>query len=132
MFYFYQMRGQFLLLFFLANIPFFAQTVSKNKILFNENTSITSFSFLKENPLMIEYQKYCFSNESFSIYNPKPGFNPTIIETQKYYSFTNTRLLLKREMQNREPEPIFPDQNKKKTLGEAILYDVLDNIFSKK
>ena len=132
MFYFYQMKKLFLIGSFLASISFFAQTISKSKNLFIEGESLTAFSFSNELPLTLQFQKYYNSPAPFSIYNPKPGFASTKIEARKYYSFVNTKLLLKREMSNKEPEPIFPDQNKNRTLGETIFHDVLDGIFSKK
>jgi len=117
----------------LASISFFAQTFSKNKNLFKEeDSSLASFSFVKETALNVQFQKFYNSPLAYSIYNPKPGFNPTKIESQKYYSFVNTKLLLKREMSNIDPEPIFPDQSDKKTFGEAIFHDVLDGLFNKK
>ena len=133
MFYFYQMKKLLLVGSLLASISFFAQTFSKNKNLFKEeDSSLASFSFVKETALNVQFQKFYNSPVPFSIYNPKPGFTPTKIESQKYYSFVNTKLLLKREMSNIDPEPIFPDQSEKKTFGEAIFHDVLDGLFNKK
>lgn len=125
------MKKLFLIGFLLLSISFFGQTISKSKSLFSESDNLTSFSFSREIPFLFQFQKY-YNSPSFSIYNPKPGFNPTKIESQKYYSFVNTKLLLKREMSNIEPQPIFPDQEKKKTFGEAVFYGVVDGIFSKK
>lgn len=126
------MKKLFLVGFLLMSISFFAQTVSKSENLFAKSDALTAFSFVKETPLMIQFQKYYNSPAPFSIYNPKPGFNPTKMESQKYYSFVNTKLLLKREMSNKEPEPIFPDQEKKETFGEAVFYGIVDGIFNKK
>lgn len=114
------------------SISFFGQTISKSKSLFSQSDNLTAFSFLKETPLRLNFQQYNNSAKPFSIYNPKPGFNPTKIESQKYYSFVNTKLLLKKEMSNIEPEPIFPDQEKKKTFGEAVFYGFMDGVFNKK
>ncbi len=130
MFYFYQMKKLFLIGFLLLSISFFGQTISKSKSLFPKSDNLNAFSFFKETPAMAQFQKYYYSAAPFSIYNPKPGFNPTKIESQKYYSFVNTKLLLKREMSNIEPQPIFPDQEKKKTFGEALFYGVVDGIFN--
>lgn len=126
------MKRLFLIGFFLVSISFFGQSVSKNKNLFSENDDLMAFSFLKGTPLTVQFQKYYNSSAPFSIYNPKPGFTPTKIEAGKYYSLVNTRLLLKKEMSNIKPEPIFPDEKDNKTFGEAVFYQVLDGIFSKK
>lgn len=126
------MKKLFLIGCFLLSISFFGQTISKSKSLFSQSDNITAFSFVKETPLILQFQKYYNSSAPFSIYNPKPGFNTTKIESQKYYSFVNTKLLLKREMSNIKPEPIFPDQEEKKTFGEAVFYGVVDGIFNKK
>jgi len=125
------MKKLFLIGFLLASVSFFAQTVSKNKNLFGESDALTSFSFMKETSLMLQFHKYYNSTAPFSIYNPKPGFSPTKINSPKYYSLANTTLLLKRELSNIKPEPIFPEQNKK-TFGEAVFEGVVDGIFSKK
>jgi len=126
------MKKLFLIGFLLISISFFAQTVSKSENLFAKSDALSTFSFAKETPLMSQFQKYYNSPAPFSIYNPKPGFNPTKMESQKYYSFVNTKLLLKREMSNKEPEPVFPDQEKKETFGEAVFYGIVDGIFNKK
>jgi len=128
--YFYHMKKPFVLLFLLVSTPFFAQSLSKNKNLFSTHTAVSSFS--KENQFVLEYQKYFNSPSEFSIYNPKPGFYPAKMEPQKYYSFTNTKLLLKREMSNIKPEPIYPDSDKKETFTETVFHEVLNGIFKKK
>lgn len=125
------MKKAFIVLMFLASTISFAQPKSKN--LFITDSTITSFSFLKiESFSFIEYKKFFNSAEAFSIYNPKPGFEPTKIKSQKYYSFTNTNRLLKQEMSNIKPEPIFPNQDKKNTIGESIFDSVVSSIFDKK
>ncbi|MBZ4033200.1 hypothetical protein K6T82_00355 [Flavobacterium sp. 17A] len=126
------MKKLFLIGFLLVSISSFAQSVSKNKNLFIENDTLSAFSFLKEKPLMNQFYKYYNSPAAFSIYNPKPGFNPISIKSQKYYSFANTSSLLRREMSNIKPEPIFPEPTDKKTFGEAVFEGVLDGIFKKK
>lgn len=126
------MKKLLFIVFLLTSFSFFGQTISKSKFLFSEKDNLNEFSFWKETSLMLQFQKYDKSPTPFSIYNPKPGFNPARIESQKYYSFVNTRLLLKKEMSNIEPEPIFLDQEKKKTFGEAVFYGVVDGIFNKK
>lgn len=126
------MKKLFLIVSLLTTIPFIAQTISKSKDLFGKRDDLTSFSFMGETSLMLQFQKYYNSSAPFSIYNPKPGFNPTKINPQNYYSFVNTNSLLKREMSNIKPEPIFPDQNDKKTFGEAVFYGLVDGIFNKK
>lgn len=100
--------------------------------MFPESDNLKAFSFFKETPAIVQFQKYYNSPAPFSIYNPKPGFNPAKIESQKYYSFVNTRLLLKGEMSNIKPQPIFPDQEKKETFGEAVFYGIVDGVFNKK
>lgn len=78
---------------------------------------------------IIDYKKLLNPPVTYSIYNPKPGFEPTKIKSQYYYySLTSTNKLLKREMSNREPEPIFPDQEKQKSFGQAIFEGVLDSL----
>ena len=84
---------------FLVSTILFAQT--KNKKLFCADSTITSFSFVKVVPSSIsDYKKLLNSVEAYSIYNPKPGFEPTKIKLRDYYSLTNTNKLLKREMSN--------------------------------
>ncbi|KUJ61635.1 hypothetical protein AR687_11900 [Flavobacteriaceae bacterium CRH] len=126
------MKKLILVLVFLQTAVSFAQTKADEITLFSNYNSIVNFQFSKKDNYTIDYQKYLNSPVQFSIYNPKPGFNPYKIESQKYYSFANTNLLLKREMSNIEPKPIYPDQGKKKTFGEAIFEDVVDGLFSKK
>ncbi|MDR7371160.1 hypothetical protein [Flavobacterium aquidurense] len=121
------MKKLFLLLLFLMSTILFAQT--KNKNLFCADSTITSFSFLKAAPSSsIDYKKLLNLTVAYSIYNPKPGFEPTKIKSQHYYSLANTNKLLKREMSNIEPEPIFPDQEKQKSFGQAIFEGVLDSL----
>lgn len=110
----------------------FAQAKNDKLVSFSSKIDFVNFQFSKKDNYLVDYKKYLSFPIQFSIYNPKPGFNPTKMEYQKYYSFKNTNLLLKREMSNKEPEPIFPDQEKKKSLGESIFNDVLDGIFNKK
>lgn len=126
------MKKLFLIGFLLLSIFISAQTISKSENLFAQRDALSTFSFSREISFLSQFQKYYNSPAPFSIYNPKPGFNPTKIESQKYYSFVNTKLLLKREMSNIKPEPIFPDQEEKKTFGEAVFYGVVDGIFNKK
>ncbi|MDA6068557.1 hypothetical protein NJT12_02890 [Flavobacterium sp. AC] len=126
------MKKLFLLLIFFATGFLFAQVKTNESISFSNNNTIANFQFSKYDDYSVDYQKYINSPVQFSIYNPKPGFNPIKIESQKYYSFTNTNLLLRRQMSNQEREPIYPDQKKEKTFGEAILHDVLDAVFDKK
>ena len=125
------MKKLLVLLFLLVCNSFFAQT--KNKNLFRADSTITSFSFLKVNTSSVtDYKKIFNSSEAFSIYNPKPGFEPMKIKSQHYYSLANTNKLLKREMSNIEPEPIFPDQEKNRTLRDDIFDGVVSSLFSKK
>ncbi|MBF4518080.1 hypothetical protein IRZ71_17075 [Flavobacterium sp. ANB] len=123
------MKKLLLLLVFPANTVLVAQTKTDNIISFSSNTSVVNFEFSQKDNYAIDYQKYLNFPIQFSIYNPKPGFNPYKIESQKYYSFAHTNVLLKREMSNIEPEPIFPNQDKKKSFGEAIFEDVVDGLF---
>lgn len=88
--------------------------------------------FFKSDNYTVDYHKYLNFPVEFSIYNPKPGFTPTKIEAQRYYSFTNTNRLLKRELSNIKPEPIYPEQEKNKTVRDAIFEGIIDGIFSKK
>ena len=90
------------------------------------------FEFLKSDNYTVDYHKYLNFPVEFSIYNPKPGFTPTKIEEQRYYSFINTNRLLKRELSNIKPEPIYPEQEKNKTVRDAIFEGIIDGIFSKK
>lgn len=126
------MKNLLLLLLSFATSVLFSQTKDEKTTSFSSKSDIVNFQFSKKDNYLVDYKKYLNFPIQFSIYNPKPGFTPTKMEYQKYYSFKNTNLLLKREMSNREPEPIFPDQEKKKSFGEAIFSDVLDGIFSKK
>ncbi|WP_072973160.1 hypothetical protein [Flavobacterium saccharophilum] len=121
------MKKLFLLMLFLVSTILFAQT--KNKKLFCADSTITSFSFVKVVPSSIsDYKKLLNSVEAYSIYNPKPGFEPTKIKLRDYYSLTNTNKLLKREMSNIEPAPIFPDQERQKSFGQAIFEGVVNSI----
>lgn len=126
------MKKLFLLLVLFAATHLFAQVKPNGVTPFGNTSFAANFQFSNTDNYAIDYQKYINFPIQFSIYNPKPGFTPTKIESQKYYSFKNTNLLLKREMSNREPEPIYPNQDKKKSFGEAIFSDVLEGVFSKK
>lgn len=125
------MRKLILIFVFLATNLLSAQAKTDKIIAFNNNSSIANFEFSQKDNYLIDYQKYLIFPVQFSIYNPKPGFNPYKIESQKYYSFANTNLLLKREMSNIEPEPM-PGGSKKKSIGEAIFEDAVEGIFNKK
>lgn len=126
------MKKLIVLLVFFLNTVLFAQSKINRIHSFSYNGNMEKFDFLKSGNYTVDYHKYLNFPVEFSIYNPKPGFTPTKIEAQRYYSFTNTNLLLKREMSNKEPEPIYPSQDKKKSFGEAIFSDVLEGVFSKK
>jgi len=126
------MKKLFLLLVLFAATHLFAQVKLNGVAPFRNTSFVANFQFSNTDNYAIDYQKYINFPIQFSIYNPKPGFTPTKIESQKYYSFKNTNLLLKREMSNREPEQIYPNQDKKKSFGEAIFSDVLEGVFSKK
>lgn len=126
------MKKLVLLFVFFLNFVLSAQVKNDEVYKINSAVSISDFQFSKEYNYASDYQKYLDFSIPFSIYNPKPGFQPTKMEKQKYYSFTNTNLLLRRQMSTIEPTPIFPDQDKKKTFGEAIFEGVLDAVFDKK
>jgi len=126
------MKKLIVLLVFFLNTVLFAQSKINRIHSFSYNGNMEKFEFFKSDNYTVDYHKYLNFPVEFSIYNPKPGFTPTKIESQKYYSFKNTNLLLKREMSNKEPEPIYPNQDKKKSFGEAIFSDVLEGVFSKK
>jgi len=122
------MNKLFLLLVFFSVTGLFAQSKFNGGNSFINDSAISKFEFSKKDNYFVDYQKYLNSPITFSIYNPKPGFNPTKIESQKYYSFKNTNLLLKREMSTIKPEPIYPEQDKKSP-GEALVEDVLNALF---
>ena len=126
------MKDLFLLVLFFATSVLFAQTKMNEVVSFSNKSDIVNFQFPKKDNYSVDYQKYLNFPMPFSIYNPKPGFNPTKMERQKYYSFENTNLLLKREMSAIEPEPIYPNQNEKKTIRDAVFEGIIDGIFSKK
>lgn len=126
------MKKLIVLLVFFLNTVLFAQPKINRIHSFSYNGNMEKIEFLKSDNYTVDYHKYLNFPVEFSIYNPKPGFTPTKIEAQRYYSFTNTNLLLKREMSNIKPEPIYPEQQKNKTLRDAIFEDVIDGIFSKK
>ncbi|MDW8852525.1 hypothetical protein SD960_20660 [Flavobacterium sp. MMLR14_040] len=126
------MKKMVLLLVLFAATHLFAQVKPKGVTPFGNTSFAANFQFSNTDNYAIDYQKYINFPIQFSIYNPKPGFTPTKMDSQKYYSFKNTNLLLKREMSNREPEPIYPNQDKKKSFGETIFSDVLEGVFSKK
>lgn len=125
------MKNLFLLLVFLTNTVLLAKTKTNETVSFGNNNAIKNYQFSKKDNYQVDYKKYLNFPVQFSIYNPKPGFNPNKIETQKYYSFKHTNLLLKREMSNLDPEPN-PPLSKKKTLGETIFHDAMKGIFHKK
>jgi hypothetical protein len=125
------MKKDFLLLIFLVNTALFAQSKMNETISFGSNNNVTNYQFSTKDNYIVDYKKYLNFPVQFSIYNPKPGFNPNKIESQKYYSFTHTNSLLKREMSNLDLEP-HPTLGKKKTLGEAIFHDAMEGIFHKK
>lgn len=81
--------------------------------------ALKSFSFEAKN-----------QEKPFSIYNPIPGFNPTGITPNRYYSFENSTRLLNFEMKNKKKEPIFPD-TKKESIGESLFFGVLGAILDK-
>ncbi len=122
------MNKLFLVLVFFSVTGLFAQSKINGDNSFINDSAISKFEFSKKDNYFVDYQKYLNSPITFSIYNPKPGFNPTKIESQKYYSFKNTNLLLKREMSTIKPEPIYPEQDKKSP-GEALVEDVLNALF---
>jgi hypothetical protein len=125
------MKKLFLVLVFLVNTVLLAQTKTNEKIVsFGNNNAITSYQFSKKDNYQVDYKKYLNFPVQFSIYNPKPGFNPYKIQTQKYYSFKHTTLLLKREMSNLDQDS-HPTLSKKKSLGESIFEDALEGIFHK-
>lgn len=125
------MKKLFLVLFFLVNTVLLSQTKTNEKIVsFGSNNTITNYQFSKKDYYQVDYKKYLNFPVQFSIYNPKPGFNPYKIETQKYYSFKHTNSLLKREMSNLDLDS-HPTMSKKKSLGESIFEDALEGIFHK-
>lgn len=126
------MKKLILLLVFFLNTVLFAQSKIKGINSFSYNGNIEKFQFLKNDNYTVDYHKYINFPVEFSIYNPKPGFTPTKIEAQRYYSFTNTNFLLKRELSNIKPEPIYPEQEKNKTVRDAIFEGIIDGIFNKK
>lgn len=126
------MRKLFLLpLFFISSVVF-AQTKVDSVGSFGSTNGLAKYNFSKVDNYLVNYQKYMSVTIPYSIYNPKPGFNPTKMESQKYYSFKNTNLLLRRQMSDIKSEPIFPDQEKRKTVGESIFEGVFDAVFNKK
>ncbi|WP_281633636.1 hypothetical protein [Flavobacterium luteolum] len=122
------MKKLFLLFLFLTTAIICAQT--KNRNLFYVDSAITSFSFVKVQPLcFMEYKNFLYSLKAYSIYNPKPGFLPTNTKSQHYYSLANTNKLLKLEMSSIKPQPIFPDEDNNKSLRDAIFETVVSSIF---
>lgn len=88
--YLYRMKKMFLLLFFLGATNLFAQVKLNGVTALGNTDFIANFQFLNKDNYSIDYQKYMNFPIQFSIYNPKPGFNPTKIESQfkKYYFIT--------------------------------------------
>ena len=126
------MKKLILLLVFFLNTVLFAQSKINGTNSFSYNGNMEKIEFLKSDNYTVDYHKYLNFPVEFSIYNPKPGFTPTKIEAQRYYSFTNTNRLLKRELSNIKPEPIYPEQEKNKTVRDAIFEGIIGGIFNKK
>ena len=119
------MKKLFLIVFLFLSIGCFAQ--SKFEKSFRSDSLIENFTFKHREINSIDFQKYLYLNDD----NNKLVLVIPKIEKANYYSLKNTTRLLKNEMSDIKPQPIFPDYDKKETLGEAIFSSVLNSVFDK-